>query len=86
MRLFDQWNGDGTLDKILQNLQGEISINKELWCIDGTVIRAQRCAAGGGKKGTQKSLKTMHEEDHGAVTLQNYTSFASLKDIRSVII
>lgn len=59
-RLFDQWNGDGTLDTILQNLQGEMSINKELWCIDGTVIRAQRCAAGGGKKGTLKSPKIMH--------------------------
>jgi transposase len=59
-RLFDQWNGDGTLDKILQNLQGEILINTELRCIDGTVIRAQRCAAGGGKKGTLKSPRTMH--------------------------
>jgi transposase len=56
-RLFDQWNGDGTLDKILQKLQGEIIINTELWCIDGTVIRAARCAAGGGKKGTRKSPK-----------------------------
>ena len=49
-RLFDQWNGDGTLDKILQSLQGEIGIDTELWCIDGTVIRAARCASGGGKK------------------------------------
>jgi hypothetical protein len=31
-----------------------------LWCIDGTVIRAQRCAAGGGKKGTQKSPRITH--------------------------
>jgi transposase len=59
-RLFDRWNGDGTLDRILQNLQGGITVNTELWCIDGTVIRAARCAAGGGKKGTRMSLKTMH--------------------------
>lgn len=59
-RLFDQWNGDGTLNKILQNLQAEVTINSELWCIDGTVIRAARCAAGGGKKGTRKSRKIMH--------------------------
>lgn len=59
-RVFDQWNSDGILDRILQNLQGDISINTKLWCIDGTVIRAQRCAAGGGKKGTLKSRKTMH--------------------------
>jgi len=45
-RLFDQWNGDGTLDKILQSMQSEIIINTELWCIDGTVIRAARCASG----------------------------------------
>jgi transposase len=57
-RLFDQWNGDGTLDKILQSLQGETVINTELWCIDGTVIRAARCASGGGKRGTLKSPKT----------------------------
>lgn len=59
-RLFDQWNGDGTLDRILQKLQGEIPINSELWCIDGTVVRAARCAAGGGKKGIPKSHRTMH--------------------------
>jgi transposase len=58
-RLFDQWNGEGTLDKILLHLQGETNINTELWCIDGTVIRAQRCAAGGGKKRTRKSRRTM---------------------------
>jgi len=49
-RLFDQWNHDGTLDAILQELQGEVEINEELWCIDGAVVRAARCAAGGGKK------------------------------------
>jgi transposase len=58
-RLFDQWNGDGTLDKILQTLQGEIVINTDLWCIDGSVIRAARCASGGGKKGTLMNLRTM---------------------------
>ncbi len=54
-RLFDQWNSDGTLDAIRHRLQaahidaGEI--NNELWCVDGTHVRAARCAAGGGKKG-----------------------------------
>lgn len=49
-RLFDQWNADGTLDNLLRNLQAEVEINAELWCIDGSTIRAARCAAGGGKK------------------------------------
>jgi transposase len=62
--LFDKWNHDGTLDKILRQLRaahiesGEI--DQELWCVDGTVVRAARCAAGGGKKGTPRSLQTTH--------------------------
>lgn len=46
--LFTKWNKDGTLDEILDRLieahvdAGEIDEN--LWCIDGTLIRAARCA------------------------------------------
>jgi len=49
--LFDTWNNDGTLDEILRRLKvanvdvGEI--DDELWCVDGTVVRAARCATGG---------------------------------------
>lgn len=57
-RLFDQWNDDGTLNAILQELQGEVEINEELWCIDGTVVRAARCAAGGGKKTMRTNRRT----------------------------
>ena len=53
--LFDQWNSDGTLDEIRHRLQSACidagEIDSELWCIDGTNVRAARCAAGGGKKG-----------------------------------
>ncbi len=58
-RLFDQWNSDGTLDAILNRLRaahidaGEL--DRVLWCIDGTIVRAARCAAGGGKKVTTGS-------------------------------
>ncbi len=60
--LFDAWNSDGTLDEILHRLRaaridaGEV--DDELWCIDGTTIRAARCAAGGGKKGTPRNRLT----------------------------
>lgn len=56
--LFTKWNADGTLDAILQRLQaahvdvGEI--DEELWCADGTVVRAARCAAGA-KKGLRRA-------------------------------
>jgi len=62
--LFDKWNADGTLDEILQRLRairidaGEV--DEELWCIDGTIVRAARCAAGGGKKTIRKNLLTTH--------------------------
>ncbi len=63
-RKFDDWNADGTLAKILHRLQASFvaagAIDDQLWCIDGTVVRAARCAAGGGKKTTQRSPMTTH--------------------------
>ena len=51
--LFDTWNSDGTLDAILSRLRAagiDVGLDdRQLWCVDGTVIRAARCAAGGGK-------------------------------------
>lgn len=61
-RMFDTWNADGTLAKILHRLQAAFvaagAIDDRLWCIDGTTVRAARCAAGGGKKATRRSLAT----------------------------
>ena len=52
--LFDTWNADGTLDAILSRLRAAGIdaglVDGELWCVDGTVVRAARCAGGGGKK------------------------------------
>ena len=62
--LFNSWNADGTLDKILKRLQAAHvdagMIDEKLWCIDGTIVRAHRCAAGGGKKGIRKSQLITH--------------------------
>ena len=57
--LFDTWNHDGTLQAILDRLRGRVEIDEELWCIDGTIVRAAKCAAGGGKKTIRTSRKTM---------------------------
>jgi transposase len=52
--LFNTWNANGMLDEILRRLQRNVieagAMDKKLWCIDGTIVRAHRCAAGGGKK------------------------------------
>lgn len=63
-RLFDQWNDDGTLNRALRRLQAAFvdigEIDDELWCVDGTIVRAARCAAGGGKKTTRTSQLITH--------------------------
>ena len=60
--LFDTWNADGTLDEVLHRLRSACidagEIDEKLWCIDGTSVRAARCAAGGGKKGIPRNRLT----------------------------
>ena len=52
---FNGWRRDGTWVRIVTSLLDELDdkgrIDHDLWCIDGSVIRASRAAAGGGKKG-----------------------------------
>jgi len=51
---FDKWTKDGTFDAMLRRLRSLVVPHDadpaELWCIDGTSIRAARCSGGGGKK------------------------------------
>jgi transposase len=62
--LFDRWNADGTLDQIIHRLRAAYfdtgEIDNELWCVDGTIIRAARCAGGGGKKTIRRNLLPTH--------------------------
>ena len=61
-RMFDPWNADGILAEILRRLQAAFvaagAIDQTLWCVDGTIVRAARCASGGGKKVIRKNLTT----------------------------
>lgn len=58
-RLFDQWNNDGTLDAALDRLRASQidcgAVSDQLWCVEGTGVRAARCSAGGGKKGIRRN-------------------------------
>lgn len=58
---FCQWRDGGVLDRIVEKLQVLLAdagdIDWELWCIDGSSIRAARCAAGGGKGGGRTSQR-----------------------------
>ena len=62
---FCKWRCEGVFDRILQTLQIRLDrdgqIDWDLWCIDGSSVRATRAAAGASKKvaaGTRKSPKT----------------------------
>ena len=61
---FRRWCRDGTfariLDRILKLVEEKGKIGFDLWCVDGTVVRAARCAAGAPKKARSPvSPKTM---------------------------
>jgi transposase len=62
--LFDLWHGNGLLDQILDRLRAAQvdlgQVDGQLWCVDGTLVRAARCAAGGGKKGIPRNRRIMH--------------------------
>jgi transposase len=85
--LFNQWNANGLLDRILQRLRAAHvdvgAIDEELWCVDGTVVRAHRCAAGGGKKKTRTSRKTTPWAARGAVFPPKSTCSATATATRS---
>jgi len=59
---FNRWSKDGTFDLIVEALQSELDaegkIDRDLWCLDGSSVRATRAAAGGGKKGARANLRT----------------------------
>lgn len=63
-RLFDKWNAEGLLAEILHRFQAAFvaagALDPDLWCIDGTSVRAARCAGGGGKKGIRRNQLTTH--------------------------
>src|SRR5712671_1705250 len=51
---FNRWRKDGTwaqiLDALLIRLDDAQRIDRDLWCVDATVVRASRSAAGAEKK------------------------------------
>jgi transposase len=69
---FTRYRKDGTLDRILQTLQRCLDagglLDWDLWCVDGTVVRASRAAAGAGHKGDLPSRPIMPWATHAAVS------------------
>ena len=80
--LFNQWNQDGTLMRILERLRLRRRLDPALWCIDGTTVRAARCAAGGGKKTIRTSRTTTPLGVLAVVSAPKSTSCVMAKAIR----
>jgi transposase len=59
---FREWQHRGILRKVLRRLQLKLDedgyIDWDLWCIDGSHVRATRAAAGAGKRGATRSPET----------------------------
>jgi len=59
---FSTYREDGTLDRIIERLQMQLDekgkIDWELFCVDGSSVRAHRAAAGAKKGGPRTSPKT----------------------------
>ena len=57
---FNEWRKDGSFDRLLETLQIRLDreghIDWDLWCIDGSSVRASRAAAGAGQKGGPRTV------------------------------
>lgn len=83
---FNDWTSDGTLDEILGRLKAAMAetgaFDHDLWAIDGSVIRAHRCATGGGKKVTRANRKITRWAAVAAGSRRKSTSSATAKGTR----
>ena len=81
---FNSWRRRGVYGRILEALQvrldAEGQIDWDLWCVDGTMVRASRSAAGAGKKGAPRNPLTAHwaarAADSGASSTWSLTATA----------
>jgi transposase len=61
---FNRWRKEGIFDHLLERLQmrldAEGRIDWDLWCVDGSSVRAHVAAAGAGKKGGPENRQITH--------------------------
>ena len=75
---FCRWTADGLFDRILQRLHIQLDdegrIDWSVFNVDGTNIRADRSAAGGGKKGAIQNLETTPWDDPAEALARSFIS------------
>jgi transposase len=75
---FTRWRAEKVVDRIadglLSILEDRGEIDQDLWCVDATISRAARCAAGALKKGAQTTnRKTMRSVVHEVASARRST-------------
>ena len=83
---FNEWSKDGTWDRVLEALQIRLDqegrIDWDLWCVDGSNVRASRAAAGGGEKGGLANPPITHWAVRAADSGANSTWLLTVEDYR----
>ena len=86
---YSRWRKDGTFDRILHRLQMRLDkdgrIDWDLWCIDGTNVRASRSAAGAqkAKRPPRKNRRITHWAAAEAVGAPSSTWLLTARAFRS---
>ena len=87
---FNRYRADGTWDGIIEALQIRLDadgrIDWDLWCIDGSSIRASRAAAGASKKvstATRENPQITHWAARAADSGASSTWLLTVRDCRS---
>ena len=75
---FSRWRDAGIWDKVAKHLQAQLTtvgvLDTDLWCIDGSNVRAAKAAAGCLKRGVRlPNRPTMHWVDPEEVGARNST-------------
>ena len=84
---FNSWRRQGVFDRVLEALQirldAEGHIDWDLWCVDGSSVRAAKAAAGAGKKGAPTSPQTTRWVARAADSGARSTWLLTVTDIPS---
>ena len=84
---FNAWRREGVFERILEALQIRLDadghIDWDLWCVDGSSVRASKAAAGAGKKGGPKSPETTHWVARAADSGARSTWLLTVEESRS---
>ncbi len=83
---FNRWRREQLFDRVLQRLQIRLDeegcIDWDVWCVDGSSVRAHVAAAGAGKKGGQKNRLITHWVAHEAVGDPRSTWLLTAEELR----